>query len=153
MRRLRNLSVLAVVVGGFLCSPVASAAGLVIADGAKSAYTVVVASDASPSERHGAKELQMFLKEISGATLPIATDTDRVQGPMILLGQSKKLDALAKIDFEALGDEGFVMRTAPPHLILAGGRQRGSRYAVYTFLEEQLGCRWFTPTACRIPKQ
>ena len=153
MRRLRNLSVLAVVVGGFLCSPVAKAAGLVIADGAKSAYTVVVASDASPSERHGAKELQMFLKEISGATLPIATDSDRVKGPMILLGRSKKLDALAKIDFEALGDEGFVMRTAPPHLILAGGRQRGSLYAVYTFLEEQLDCRWFTPKVSRIPKR
>jgi hypothetical protein len=144
-----------VLVGGVFCSSLAAdAAGLVIADGGRSDYTIVVAADASASEKHGAKELQMFLQQISGATLPIASDTDALNGPMILVGRSTKVEALAeKIDFDALGDEGFVVRTAPPHLVLAGGRQRGTLYAVYTFLENHLGCRWFTPTVSRIPKQ
>ena len=156
MRCVRKLLALVLVAGVFCGSPAASAAELVIADGGRSDYTIVLASDASPSEKHGAKELQMFLQEISGATLPIATDADPAKGPMILVGLSKKLeelDGLAKIDFEPLGDEGFVIRTAPPHLVLAGGRQRGSLYAVYTFLEDHLGCRWFTPTVSRIPNQ
>jgi hypothetical protein len=148
-------SVFVAVVVWTLCSlPVAGAAELVIADGGRSDYTIVVASEASDSERHGAKELQMFLEEISGATLPIATDRDRVDGPMILLGRSKKLEGLAlKLDLEPLGDEGFVVHTAPPHLILAGGRKRGSMFAVYTFLEDHLDCRWWTDTASRIPKR
>jgi hypothetical protein len=132
---------------------VAGEPGVVLSDGGRSDYTIVVASNASDSEKHGAKELQMFLEQISGAKLPIATDADGVDGPMVLVGRSKKVDALEKIDFETLGDEGFVLRTVPPHLVLAGGRQRGSLYAVYTFLEDQLGCRWFTPTASRIPKR
>ena len=150
-----KLSVFAAVVVSLFCSlPVAGAAELVIADGGRSDYTIVVASEASDSEKHGAKELQMFLEEISGATLPIATDRDRVDGPMILLGRSKKLDGLAlELDLEPLGDEGFVVHTAPPHLILAGGRMRGSMFAVYTFLEDHLDCRWWTDTASRIPKR
>jgi hypothetical protein len=127
---------------------------LVIADGGRSSYTIVLSAQASPSEKHGAQELQMFLEQISGARLPIATDADAVKGPMILVGRSKRLDALkTKIDFASLGDEGFVIRTVPPHLVLAGGRLRGSMYAVYTFLEDTLGCRWFSSKVSRIPKR
>ena len=152
-------SALVVVVGlvVFLCGALAAnEPALVIADKGRSDYTIVVGSDASDSERHGAKELQMFLEQISGARLPIATDAEAVSGPLILVGRSKnleELDGLEKIDFESLGKEGFVIRTAPPHLVLAGGRQRGCMYAVYTFLEDQLGCRWFTQKVSRIPKR
>jgi hypothetical protein len=36
-------------------------------------------------------------------------------------------------------------------LILAGGRPRGTLYAVYTFLEEHIGCRWWSSQASTIP--
>ena len=146
---------LATLLAGIFCGPLAETArGLVIAEKGHSDYTIVIASDALPSEKHGAEELQMFLEQISGARLPIATDRDPVNGPMILVGQSEKLDTLGlRIDFASLGKEGFVIRTAPPHFVLAGGRPRGSLYAVYTFLEDHLGCRWFTQTVSRIPKR
>ena len=98
----------------------AGAAELVIADGGRSDYTIVIAAEASDSEKHAAKELRMFLEQISEAKLPIAADADEVKGPMILVGRSERLDELElKVDFEALGDEGFVMRTAPPHVVLS----------------------------------
>jgi hypothetical protein len=157
MHHVMKLSALVTWVGGVFCSPLAAnEPGLVIADNGRSDYTIVIAADASDSEKHGAQELQMFLEEISGARLPIATDAETVSGAMILVGHSKKLEGLEgleKIDFKSLGKEGFVIRTVPPHLILAGGRMRGSMYSVYTFLEDQLGCRWFAPTASRIPKR
>ena len=155
MHRFAKLSALATLVAAVFCAPrIASAADLVIADGGRSDYTIVIASEASDSEKHGATELQMFLEQISGATLPIATDVETVNGPMILVGRSKKLAELElKIDFEPLGDEGFAVQTAPPHLVLAGGRKRGSMFAVYTFLEDHLDCRWWTDTASRIPKR
>lgn len=140
--------------GLFLAVQSAGAQSLVIADRGRSDYTIVIATNASPSERHGAEELQMFLQQISGAKLPIATDADPVDGPMILVGRSKKLDGLGiDIGFSSLGKEGFVIRTVPPHLVLAGGRLRGSMYAVYTFLEDYLGCRWFSSKVSRIPKR
>ncbi len=126
------------------------AANLKLVENGRSAYTIVIAPDASPSERHGADELQMFVEQISGARLPIATQP---RPRMILIGNSPALTALhVPIPFAALGDEGFALKTAGPHLIIAGGSLRGSMYGVYTFLEK-LGCRWFTPQVSRIPRR
>ena len=115
---------------------------------------IVLAGDASPSESHGAQELQMFLQMISGAHLPIYRENEPVSGKtMILVGRSSRLQNIdSSIDFDDLGDEGFVMRTKGGNLILAGGKLRGSMYAVYTFLEEKLGCRWYSSMASYIPK-
>jgi len=132
-------------------------ADITLASGGQSDYTIVIDQRCSPSEQHGAEELQMFLEQICGVKLPIRRIP--VSGPMILVGRSNVLDGLpVDIDFEALGDEGFVIKTVGPHLILAGGRLRGSMYACYEFLDKYLGCRWFTaegatPAVSRIPRQ
>ncbi|MEW6359578.1 MAG: DUF4838 domain-containing protein [Planctomycetota bacterium] len=126
---------------------------LVLAEKGKSDYVIVVGTDASPSEKYAAEELQRFLKEISGAELKIVTDEAEPQPKEIILGNNKHLQRLdAKIDFDKLGKEGFTIRTIPPHLVIAGGKLRGTMYGVYAFLENHLGCRWFTYDCSRIPK-
>ena len=64
---------------------------LVLADGGQSAYRIVVADDASPSTRHGAEELQMFLEQISGAKLPIVSDQEPLGPREIILGENAHL--------------------------------------------------------------
>jgi len=131
----------------------AESAELVLADNGRSEYVIVVAADASPSEKHAAAELQRFLKEISGAELNVITDDTDPAPKEIILGDNKHLKRLdAKIELDKLGKEGFVIRTVPPHLVIAGGRLRGTMYGVYTFLEDHLGCRWFAADVSRIPK-
>ncbi|HCC57338.1 MAG TPA: hypothetical protein DEQ47_08740 [Solibacterales bacterium] len=115
----------------------------------KSTYTIVLSTKASPSEKHGAQELQKFLEEMSGARLPVVTDAQPVGGNLVLVGDSKLLKAT--IPFGTLGPEGFALKTDGKNLIIAGGRQRGTMYGIYTFLEK-LGCRWFTADVSRIPK-
>lgn len=116
----------------------------------QSNYTIVIAPDCSPSEQYAAEELQGFLKQISRAELPILHTP--VGGPMILVGNGPAVDELpVDIDFGALGDEGFVIKTVGPNLVLAGGRLRGTLYACYEFLDRFLGCRWFTPEVSHIP--
>ncbi|MCC7351286.1 MAG: DUF4838 domain-containing protein [Phycisphaerales bacterium] len=122
-------------------------------DGA-SAYAIVLSGDASPSERHAATELRQFIKQISGADLSIVTEPPAFPEKMIMLGAGPALDSTgATIDLNALGEEGFVIKTIGPHLVIAGGRQRGTMYGVYAFLEDVLGCRWYTPQVSRIPRQ
>lgn len=131
-------------------------AELVMARDGQSDYTIVVATDCSPSERHGATELQMFFKQICGAHLSIsdAPPTSARRQGSIFVGSSAALDRLQlEIDFATLGDEGFVIKTVGPHLILAGGKSRGSLYACYEFLYRYLNCRWFTPSVNRIPRR
>lgn len=113
---------------------------------------MVVSRDASPSERHAARELEQCLFEMTGARLPVAGDRDRVRGPTILLGRSEALEALGvKIPWEELGDERFTLKTVGNHLVIAGGRRRGTLYGVYEFLE-RLGCRWYTPDFTVTPR-
>ena len=132
----------------------ASAQGLVIADGGKSDFRIVVADGASPSTTYAAAELQKFLKEITGAELPVVPDKQEVAPHEIILGDSSHLRKLgAGIDFAKLGPEGYVLRTAGGHLVIAGGAPRGDLYGVYGLLEDHLGCRWFTPQVSRIPRQ
>jgi hypothetical protein len=130
-----------------------TAPAITLTNNGKSSYTIVLAAEASPSEHRAAHELQRFLEEISGARLPIATDAQPHQGNLILLGDSAALRRLnPSIPYAQLGPEGFVLQTTGPHFIIAGGRQRGTMYGVYTFLDK-LGCRWFTTEVSRIPKQ
>ncbi len=108
--------------------------------------TIVLSSTASKCEAHAAEELKKYVHRISGVDLPIKTDDEKITNHMILVGNSKKLKGLGiMIDFADLGEEGFVIRTSGDHLVLAGGRERGTLYSVYTLLEEFLGCGWFMP--------
>ncbi len=126
---------------------------LVLAENGRSAYTIIIPQEASPSERYAAEELQRWLKESSGAELPIRTEADSMPQEAILLSRNRQVEQLhPAIDWPALGEEGYAMVTHGRRLILAGVGERATLYAVYDFLEHFLGCRWYTPEVCRIPK-
>jgi len=149
---LRSFQVIALL---FLFAPGAAARGqdLVLAEQGRSAYRIVVADNASPATRHGAEELQTFLRQMTGAKLPIVSDRESPGPREIVLGQSSRLrDMKVDVDFKELGHEGYVIRTVGPHLVIAGGALRGTMYGVYGLLEDHLGCRWFAPGVSRIPK-
>jgi hypothetical protein len=144
--------VLSVVIAGTVIAAGVSQE-LVIADNGRTDFVIVVAADASPSERHAATELQAFLEEICNARPDVRDDSVPMAPHEIILGDNAHLRQLSvKIDFAKLGDEGFTIRTVPPHLIIAGGRLRGTMYGVYTFLEDYLGCHWLAPDCSVIPK-
>jgi len=139
-------------IGFVLAFMALSAQGVTLVNKGKSSYSIVISAQASPSEQRAAQELQRFVEEMSGARLPVVDDSKKVRGPMVLLGDSAELKRLeANLPFEKLGAEGFVIQTSGRQLIIAGGRQRGTMYGVYTFLDK-LGCRWFTREVSRIPK-
>ena len=85
---------------------------MILAENGKSDYRIVVGENASSSEKHGAIELKMFLKEISGAEIPVVTDKTPVSEYEIILGDNTHLQGLnLKIDWDKLGDEGFTICT------------------------------------------
>jgi len=130
----------------------AASAGLTLVEKGRSPYSIVIARDASPAEQRGAQEFARFIEQMSGARLPVLTDEKPVRGPLVLVGDSRALQRLRlRIRRQELGPEGFVLKTAGRNLIIAGGRQRGTMYGVYTLLDK-LGCRWFTAEVSRIPK-
>ena len=123
----------------------------IVKDGASQA-TIVVADGSSEAVRHAARELQFFLKEVTGVELTLANHA-KSGSPRILVGPQAANLADANLATEALDPEELIIRTVGGDLILSGGGPRGTLYAVYTFLEDHVGCHWWTPDASTIPRR
>ena len=117
-------------------------------------FTITVPTDAIPAERTAAAQLQKYLNAVTGADFPIRDEDEvPVDAPQIVVGagrRAKKL--LPKSDWAGLGHDGILIKTVNGNLVLAGGRPRGTLYAVFQFLEDSVGCRWWTPTDGLIPR-
>jgi len=121
-----------------------------IARGGAASAAIVVAKDATEPEKHAATELAAFLKQITGADFAVS---DAADGPRLLVGPDAAKLADPEFTADGLGADGIAIRTAGRDLILAGGRPRGTLYAVYTFLEDHAGCRWWSSKATTIPSK
>lgn len=145
---------------GLPAAPVVGVIGLLawegqameIASEGKSRVEIVVDAGATDAERHAARELANTLSEVTGASFTAVHRASSARA-RILVGPGAARLADASFTIEGLGDEGIVIRSLGDDLILAGGRPRGTLYAVYTFLEDHVGCRWWTPRAARIPRK
>src|SRR6185436_18464177 len=109
-------------------------------------------AEATPPEQHALHELAVHLEEITGARFVVSPNDGEAPENAIIVGQGSLATKLfPEIDFPRLGPEEFVIRTRGGRLLLAGGRPRGTIYAVNRFLQEQCGVRWWTPWATNIP--
>ncbi len=145
---------LAVCLGGCATVDGPGSSALALAENGVAKGRIVVGADAPPSTKYASEELQRYLGEISGASFPIVPDTERPRRGDIVLGCNDHTGRLASgIDFDALGSEGYALRTRGGRLLIIGGEPRGTLYGVYALLEDHLGCRWFSPEVSRIPKQ
>jgi len=125
---------------------------LTVIENGASDYVIVLGEQASPSETTAANELQSALEQAGSVKLPIVSDAAAPVPHEIIVGKTSREDGGGyAIDRAALGDEGFRLLTAGEKIVIAGGQARGTLYGVYTFLEEQLGFRWFTDTLTVVP--
>ncbi len=121
----------------------------------KTDYKIVVSENASKSEQWAAKELQKYLSEISGAEFKITGDETDVTKNEIIVGYNKHSQKLLGDNFKKpdISDESFIYKNIKSNLVILGGKQRGTMYAVFSFLENVFGIRWYTPKITIIPKR
>jgi len=105
--------------------------------------SIVTADDASDTVRRAAEELADTIRRMSGAKLPIASEGKARRGRRIDVGLTCKARSHLPEGF-ADDAERVLIRTVPDGLLICGGSDRGTLFAVYRFLEV-LGCRWLTP--------
>ena len=120
---------------------------------------VVCLDTLSDSETYAVQELVDYVRQISGATLNIVKvkvpeDLPKAAGiGRVFVGSQTCRMFHPDISQEGLGDEGFVLQSKGKDLIIAGGKLRGTLYGVYTFLEDYLGVRWWSPLDTDIPQK
>lgn len=114
---------------------------LAFVENGTSDYSIILPPHPSEVDRFAAKELQRYVRRISGAVLPISD----VQTPhSVLIGISFAREYGIPVNGDELGFDGYVIKTEGDGVVLAGREERGTLYAVYSFLE-QIGCRWYAP--------
>ena len=115
-------------------------------------HVIAIPQAATVQERHAAAELRAHLAQITGHTLPLFAEQEVGDRAPIVVGKCELLGRLGlSVDFAALGEEGIHLQSKGPALVLAGNR-RGVLYAVPTFLEDYLGCRWLAPDCAVLPE-
>lgn len=136
----------------FLMSPEAGAYTLFSSH--KSDYSIVLSSEASESETFAASELQKWLGEVSGVTLPVVDEGGGVKGKRIIVGYGKDLSGIMPGEGKpSVSDESFRYCSVGGDIAIWGGARRGTMYGVYSFLENELGCRWYTKSVSVAPSR
>ncbi len=131
------------------------APALTLADNHRARYTLVIPRDAKRIERKAASDLALYLKLISGADFPIVTEADfSPKGhPFLSVGRTELL-AKSSCEWKSadLAAEGYALEVLGGNVYLYGGSGRGLMDGVYSLLEEDLGCRWYSTTSVDTPR-
>ncbi len=111
---------------------------------------VIIPDNPTPQESYAARDLRYHLELVTGRDFRLKNESEAAGSPGFYVGRTRAAEQ-AGVKFDSLGLEGIHIKTVGPSVILAGN-QRGVLYAVYTFLQDNLGCRWFTPDCATWPK-
>ena len=95
------------------------AAEVSLVTGGKPRATIVLSDKPTSASQLAAFELQHFVEKISGARLPIVREPKRVEGMVVLVGESRRSRALG-MDQKGLALQEYVVKTHPDGLLLMG---------------------------------
>ena len=129
---------------GLVGASLAGGAELVLADGGKTAYKVVAPENVDAMEAAAAKDLRQTLKEITGADFSARQNKTKC----IYIGVQ------APCDKKPLAHNERRITSCDGNIYLYGKGYRANVNAVYDFLRDVLGCRWYTVNGDRkIPRR
>lgn len=96
--------------------------------------SILTPTDATLTEKFAAEELSKYLEKITSEKIEVTTT--QKDGDFTFSIANNLEPGLNP------GQEDYCVKTAENGVVLSGGGDRGTLYAVYEFLE-QLGCRWY----------
>ncbi|MDO4574995.1 MAG: DUF4838 domain-containing protein [Planctomycetia bacterium] len=116
----------------------------------KTDYGIVVAHDVV--SQNAAKELQSVLGQVTGAEFPLV---EKPGAKTLFVGETDAAkERFPEVDFTAFRADEIVLKTdAGGNILFAGKPGRGVLYSVVTFLEDFVGCRWWTAKEADIPNR
>ncbi|MDI9369763.1 MAG: hypothetical protein QM446_02425, partial [Synergistota bacterium] len=122
---------------------------LTLAEGGRARYVLALPSAAGRVELKAAGDLARHLQLICGADFATVDESDMPAGTaFISIGRTNLLaDAACKFKDADLAEEGYALEVVDGNIYLYGGSGRGLLHGVYSLLEEDLGCRWYSNTS------
>lgn len=109
-------------------------------NGGKSEYSLLLPAEPSNAEMMSASELNTFLSQSVGITLPIVYEgtTSATPDKFISIGKTEALEnSGVTVNYAELLTSGYVVKTVQDDVYIAGGNP-GVVYGAYEFLEQEL---------------
>lgn len=123
-----------------------SSSELIISEDSNSDYQIIVPSMASEEEQKAASELQLYFQKMNQVLLPIVSEEEAAASKGIWVGATQKT-LNADLDMHQI-----LIQEQNEQLIILGGSPKSTLYAVYSFLEHFLGCRFYAPEVEYVPQ-
>jgi hypothetical protein len=119
-------------------------AALEITRDGKPQAEIIVSAQADATGKFAAQELQYWVKQISGAELPLLNAATAGDNVKIYLG--KEFAGKYETDLAALKDtDGYAVRNDGRNIYIFGGAAKGVLNGVYNFLERNTDIIWARP--------
>lgn len=103
-------------------------------------YTIVIPSNPTKQERYSAMVLSEYLEKIYKTAVTVKFDRSTIKGNYISIGETKFAKEHKFTD--ALARQSYSFNVKDKNLFIRGGFP-GPLNGVITYLQEDLGCRWF----------
>ena len=124
----------------------------------KSDYSIIYpASDTTGSAYFAASEMQNFIEQATGVTLPIYTDKDvgnfTQESKFLSIGNTSLAEqAGMQTETDGVKDGSFSLVTQGKSLFILGVNNRGNIWGVYEFLERYAGVRFLSDDFIHVPE-
>ena len=112
-------------------------------------YTIIIPEKASKQEKYSAALLSEYLEKLYGTKLPVSTERGKLSGPFISIGET--VPAKSNGFVHSLKPQSYSLKARNGNLFIRGGFP-GPLNGVLSFLQEDLGCRWYAISYKNIPK-
>ena len=113
-------------------------------------YVIIVPRDATETEYYAADELSDYIFKINGVQLSVHTEDQIRQEKEIVIGDT---DRDPQAEEPELYNDGYWLLEEDDKIYIQGDNDRGVLYGVYGFLEDVLGCRFYTSMVEYVPQR
>lgn len=118
--------------------------GVDIVRNGKTDWIILMERPGKPMQR-GAEEIQSAIQAMTGARLRVEAfgEGSHTMSRMIMIRDG----------VSGYGPEEYSIHVDDQLVLITGGGTRGALYGCYAFLEDVLGCRWYTRTISKYPRK
>lgn len=106
-------------------------------------YEIVLLGNETESQYKSAELLKTYIDKISGADISIVDENSQ--------NIDKQKIYLGVISTDSLQKHQLSLKAVEQNLFISGGSDEATQHAVLVFLENFLGCKWYTPTVEETP--
>lgn len=121
-----------------------------LVDKGKSGFKIYIADD---TYRNDAAILNSYLKNVSGIQLDVINGLKSSVTNGIIIGQQNKLAKISTANFPVLKNNAVLLKETNNNIFISSNSAKGVTYAIYSFIEQVLGCRYFYENGKYIPSR